>query len=78
MAHKWLLATLAVCVSALAAPPAERYAWDSVAIGGGGFVSAVIPDKPHQRRRSGIHRRADPGKHSPYDGFRVSVSLRPE
>ena len=30
---------------ALAAAPATAYVWDSVAIGGGGFVSAVIPSR---------------------------------
>jgi len=30
---------------ALAAAPATTYVWDSVAIGGGGFVSAVIPSR---------------------------------
>ena len=41
-----LFAALALCARvAAAAPAAERYVWDSVAIGGGGFVSAVIPSR---------------------------------
>jgi hypothetical protein len=35
---------LAVCAPSFAAAP-EPYVWDSVAIGGGGFVSAVIPSR---------------------------------
>jgi len=38
------------------------------------ITRTVIPDKPRQRRRSGIHRRAP----ELYDGFRSSAALRPE
>ncbi|MTV36988.1 exo-alpha-sialidase [Duganella radicis] len=35
----------ALGVLTIAAPPAAAYTWDNVAMGGGGFVSAVIPSK---------------------------------
>jgi len=39
------IAAIFWCGGALAAAPAATYVWDSVAIGGGGFVSAVIPSR---------------------------------
>ena len=36
---------IALCEGAVAAPQTPGYVWDSVAIGGGGFVSAVIPSR---------------------------------
>ncbi len=44
----WILAPLVASVLALAgAPPAhaQSYRWGNVAIGGGGYVTAVIPSK---------------------------------
>jgi photosystem II stability/assembly factor-like uncharacterized protein len=39
------LAAAAICVAPASAAPQARYVWDSVAIGGGGFVAAVIPSR---------------------------------
>jgi len=40
-----MLALAATSLSAAPATPAVPYVWDSVAIGGGGFVSALIPSR---------------------------------
>jgi photosystem II stability/assembly factor-like uncharacterized protein len=43
-----LLTALAALAAIAASPGAAAYTWDSMAIGGGGFVSAVIPSKTEQ------------------------------
>jgi len=60
-----LLCALAACTTARegASVPAQAYAWDSVAIGGGGFVTAVIPSRsePGRSEPGAIYARTDVG-----------------
>jgi xyloglucan-specific exo-beta-1,4-glucanase len=57
----WILAPLVASVLALAAAPqaqAQSYRWGNVAIGGGGYVTAVIPSKT---QRNLFYSRTDVG-----------------